>query len=493
MAGMKQTIKLESGTLELSPLWKGRLIIGALSGTVKSDAELYQALRRAGIRYGYLKECIPLLRKNNQAQVPLALASVTDTPGRYRYLFEKASKDSLAREIISHRRIPSEAALQMVSGNQSLTSMELPPQSVLQLPDGTRKEIEQYDAKYQCYFAGDNTRYSDNLNALTASIDGSAAKNAFGEISVYPLKKLKSIGNIHGIVSGDFAYEIEADVHSASQIESPSNILIHGMVHSSEVTAGGQVYCLSGFDNMQKKDLGSVTAGHLIVTNSLRSYLAWSAASIFVLSNISSSIVHAYDSVYCPLISGSEIRVRNQLITNNVKDNSKIYIGDKFIKNPALKERHSFYYQHQNSINDLQNKLDMLIGKIEQDKQNIIQQLGKLRQLGKTDLKSDILLSRLGNNQKIQLKEFEDKLESYRRLIIKTNRERFQLLYHEHENELNRQPCIMVYGAIAAGTTIAAPNQILKLKNEHRRVKIELDPLKGTLSFSELDKGCAAA
>lgn len=485
---MKEQIKLYKGLLEVTSIWEDRLVIAELLEGSCTRKEVVDQLNKAGINHGILDKGVEKLALGQRGQIPVAMASVEEELGKFSYNFEALAVVPRVQDILTGQGYRYKNYLQVVRPDSDLVRIEKNPCTVLKYPDGRQRTLDDIKHELLFYFAGTNTTYDINKRSIISTIGGSATRNPFGMVNVFPIRKMKSVGSIHGTLNDDKAYYITGDVHSESEIISPSNIRVNGLVRSSNLTAEGSICSEIGFDNIQRKDMGSVKAGKDIHATAIRSYNVWAGRDIFCYGSIDESIVQARNNIIAPGINASEIRLGGNLYVNDINEYSKIYLGSDFVKDTQLKELKSFHIQHKNRLKDLEEKLNVLGRKIEYGQKGIISHLQRLQRISRGQIRPDAMLQRLYNGQKADLLEYKQGLNLYKQLVFKIIQERVHLAYYRKENKTVEDPKIYVYGTIAAGTTITTPNQVFKLTTRRSSVIIRLNEQRGGIQFIDMKK-----
>ena len=482
------TVELKNGKLTLHFLLDGRLVCGEYSGEKTYKHELIKALKRGGIGGGYIENCISLLQSGKTGQLPLAEGYTEQEPGEITFLFEKKLTPNTFIKSVKSGVFERINLLQPVKKGEILVNTVSPPRTVMKYPDGKVKILKDLKASSHPFNSGANTSISPDGMSLISEIEGSASHSALGDVAVYPLSTIKSIGKAHGRVFYESALKVEADIRNESDVETVSNLIVQGMIRSSKLEVNGNIQCLLGFDNPRKLENAIAYAGQSISTRAIRNYTVWAAKYIISESIIERSKVQALHTVATPRIKASEVSAGNKIYVHDITESSRIYLGSYFIDDMANKEIYSKYAQHEKRLQDIETEIAFLKEKLQNDRTASYIQLSKLKRISPQMIPSDVILNRYHSSLKNGIKNLENKISLYEKQAAIVDQDRIRISFYEKQSRELIPVELIVTGTISAGTVISAPNETLHIKENLTAVRIKVGEHNGKLSIENLSQ-----
>ncbi len=482
----KKRLLLTNGLLEVTELWDGRVVMGEIRYGSAKKSELKTSIHNNGYRYGILESSLDMLEAGHKGQIPIAKAQLDEDPGRPWFHFEDALNDSNFNSWIEHGNFDSIDFTYPVKKDERLMSLSQRPYRFLRFPNGEQEFISDLADRDISIYSGENTYVNDQGSAVHALIDGHAHRSIYGTVAVYPLRKVKNIGKMHGRVEFENTLEVEQDVRSGSRISIPSNLIVHGVIRSSNIYVAGNVTAEFGLENMQKLDHSRVYAGQSIFTNSIKHYPVWAGMFIMVRQSIEHSTVQAINSIVAPVINSSEIRVGTKLFCRNIDKRTQIYLGPDYVVDPNLKNIKNYHRQHEKKLFDAFMRLDEKQLEVEFTKKKALSHLAKLNKLSKSSISSDVLLSRFFVNIEEDLQKFRMEIEKCQDTLLVYQEELRQLNFYHSHTRTDKKPEIVVVGKLSPGCTIYAPHQTLRVREVMEHVSISLNQSSGTLEVKPL-------
>lgn len=483
---VKKRIELNNGLLLATELWGGKLILGEIRYGTAKKTEMRPGLVKKGYRYGLLDANLDLLENGQRGQVPIALAYLEKDPGKPWFHFEDALNDSNFNSWLKSGSFDFIDFSYPVKAGERLLSLSQTPFSYLRHPNGEKQFLEELSNENISLYAGENTTLNTQKNAIESEVDGYAHRTIYGTVSVFPLKEVKNISKMHGRVEFDNALEVEQDIRSESIVTLPSNLMVKGLIRSSNIRVGGNITCNFGFDNQQKLEMAKIYAGQSIFTNQITGYHVWAGMYIIVQQSIENSTVQCMNSLVAPLISHSEIHVGSKIYTRNIEKYSQIYLGPSYIVDPNLKSIKNYHKQHEKKLFDLYLDVEDQQRELEFTKKKTLSHLAKLNKMSKASISSDVLLSRFYINMQDFLEKYNSSLEKCDTTLSVFEDEKKQLSFYETQTKDDKNPEIIVTGKIGSGCVIHAPHQTLRIRESLQHVSIRLVEESGTLEITSL-------
>ena len=482
-----KVVNLSDCLLEFTALNDGKLILAEVKKGYVTKTQLRLALQEIGYPYGIIESSLDLLIEGYSGQVPVALTFPDIEAGKLRFHFEDHFTVKNYIQWINNPANGNIDVFYTAKKDERLLTLAHSPLSIMRNPDGSKMVLQTMGDESVKLYSGNNTYLNDQKNALHASIDGCVHHSIYGVVSVYPVEKHSNIGKIHGHVNPQSALIVERDIRSGSKVTIPSNLKVYGVIKSSFISAGGNIYCEYGMDNKEAVEDASVTAGQTIYSSMISNYEVWAGSNVFVKTKILGSLVKAMDSIVVPNIVSSQVYVGKALYVNEISHNSHIFIGPEFVKDPELKQRKNFHHQHEMRLSDLEEELKSLKIELQHEKEKALAQLHKLNKLSKNSIASDLLLNRFYGNLNSRINKYDKKLAEYEETLAVYREEKMQLSFSESQLKLDGDPTIYIFGTISSGTVITAPNQIIKVREPLKNIQIKMDRHSGTLTVTKLD------
>ncbi len=484
---LKKNISLGHGALELSILGDGKLILGELIRGTTTRMELKIVLTEEGYGNGIIDDNIEELAGGLRGQIPVAAAFSEDEPATVKVHFENDLHEIIRMDHLDKSLFDRLDFSSLVKTNDTLLSVIQPAQTYLIYPDGKKISQKKLPPENIISYAGENTHAVPHIQVILADIDGSAHRSVYGDVSVHPVEKLRSIGRMHGKVNLKTGLQLEEDIQKDSSLKVSSNLIVRGLIKSSFVQAEGNIQCDFGIDNSLKHGNATIIAGQTLLTASIRKYEVWSGSFVIAKNYIDRCQIQCMNSVIAPQISGSEIRVGNKLYANTIDQKTHVFLGPSFVENPRLREKKRQYQQHEKRLYDLNSMIEKDQFLLELNRSKVIQQIQKLREQPEVDFSANLVLKRFYDTLNTGLLNLKQKNENYRQILDMVERERREILFYERQLRREYQPEVIVFGRLESGTVIVAPNETLKVRETLRNVSIKLDELRGILKVTPLN------
>jgi len=472
----KKSVDLKYTSLELTELWDSRIVLGELKYGESDRDEIRNALKSVGYTSGIQDNCIDALLKGSTEQIPVALAYTVDEAVNLHYHFDFYLDDDVIERWITTRQIDEIDLSFPVKKYDPLLTFSQPPRTVLIYPNGRKKVLRTRDDCTVGLFQGKNSIPDSDPTVLISEIDGFAHRDLYGKVSVYPIKTYPNLGRIHGLIDDDSAIQIERDVTKGSQIITPSNLAVGGLIRGSHIEVEGNLKTRHGLDNSLKEENASITAGQSIYTSFIQSYQVWAGMYIIVNKMIDKSKVQCLNTIITTDIKQSEIRVSKKLFVMNISNNCIIYLGPSYLSDAAFRARKNIHIQHAKRISDIEAHLEDQKLLLSSERQKAMGHLSKLNKLSKNLIASDELLNRIYYNLEQGIKNVDQKIVEYEEAQEVYEREKFQINYYKSQLNGFENPEIRVYGQLEQGTKIMTPNDFLKIKDTVENVSIKIDP-----------------
>lgn len=482
---MKDAIQLElpKGVVRLVPLLDGKLLIAQkISGMVKSG-DIVSGLKRIGITEGFLTASIELLQREDINEIPVACAYYHDEPPEFKVHFGRKFDHSAYLNIINGEEIPFIKPDFQVLANQRLVSMVKPFRTVLRYPDGHIEEKANLENVYNLrIFNATNVKAKDSQ--IYSQIKGSAFISQWGKVYVFPILTVRGLGEIHGKLNDQFGIHVLEDIHTYSNLELPSSVFVTGMIHSSFIKVKGYVQALEGIDNAKKIENSRIIAGKSILAPHIKRYRIVAGEDVLANEIITQSIIISHRNVVARIIDESEIRVQNQLVANEIRAGSQVYLGPSFIKNEDY--QHRVIANNKKSEKQLAKKeyaIEEMKDKIGREKQVLISYFTRLKESGQVNILMDTTMMRLYKQLKESVAALQEHVLEYNGFLEDYLATKIVLAYHARENRITQNPQIRVYGKIDKGVMISTANRSIKLTKPLENVTILLDRSTGEMAI----------
>lgn len=481
------TVKLKNGVLKLFYFLDGRLVCGEYVGEKTYTPELLKGLKRAGISGGYINNCISMLQSGEMGELPLAEGYTEQDPGEVAFLFEKKISPEAFMKGVQSGVFEPIHLLQPVTKGQIIVKTVRPPRRVMKYPDGKAKILKESAAQVCSFRSAANTRFQRDNSTLVSEIDGSACYSLLGDVAVYPLFVIKSTGKAHGSIIYESALKVEADIRSESDVETISNLIVQGMIRSSQVKARGNIQCRLGFDNPRKLELATAQAGQSVFTRAVRNYNIWAGKYFISETVIENSTVQCLHTVATPQIKASEVRAGNKIYVHNVSDSSRIYLGSYFIDDTVNRDLYKKYAQHAKRMQDIEAEIAFIKEKLLSDKSASLIQLAKLKRISPKMIPGDIILNRYYSSLLNGIKNLKERIDLYKKQVDIVDRDRMRISFYEKQSRELMPVELIVTGTLSAGSLIVAANETLQIKEDLNRVRIQVEEQSGKLRVGKID------
>ena len=479
---MKSAIQLElpKGIIRLVPLLDGKLLIAQkVSGSVK-PSDVIAGLKRIGITEGLLTASIELLQREDIDEIPVACAYYHDEPPEFNVHFGREFNQTDYLNIVSGDEIPFIKQDLQVLANQKLVSVVKPFRTVLRYPDSRIEEKAILENIYDLrIFNGANVRAKDSR--IFSQIEGSAYISRWGKVHVYPILTVRGLGEIHGKLDDQYGVHVLEDIHSYSNLELPSSVFVTGMIHSSYIKAKGYVQALEGIDNSKKIENSRIIAGKSVLAPHIKRYRIMAGEDVLANEIITQSLIISHRNVVARIIDESEIRVQNQLIADEIRAGSQVYLGPSFVKNEAYLQRVVANNKAEKRLARKEYAIEEMKDKLVREKQALIGYFSRLKESGKENILMDATMMRLYNQLKETFGALQGHIKEYESLLKEYLSTKIILAYNARENRMTQDPQIRVYGKIARGVMISTPNRSIKLSKPLDNVTIRFDRSTGEM------------
>ncbi len=469
--------------LRLIPLMNGKLVFAEKLSSAPTKGTLLAALKRAGIVDGILEESLSYLVRNDVIQGPVAKAYYQDEPPRFEMHFGiESSLNEVLAGILAGEPFNSFEEKFLVKRNSTLLSVKEPFTKVLKYPDGRIEKHGNLNINKLDIFCGKNTVVYEN--SIISLIEGSAHRTLDGRVFVFPVLKVKGVGEIHGRVNEEISVKVTEDIHSHSYLDSPSNVFVEGAIHSSFIKTGANLQALEGIDNTKEVESSKIVSKDMVITPYIRKYKVSARGKVLVSEGIHDSLVITHDEVWARFISNSEIRCRNGLITNHIEGNSRIFLGPSYFKDDELT---LFLNQINLFVKKLSNQeflINEVKDRLEKEKQTLLGYFLRIKEAGKKHVLLDSSIIRLFESIKLTFNSYQQAVDLYQKYLDQylANKSYYNIcqrrLYRTNE------PYIKVFGRIEPGVIIATPAHVVKVSKPLDHVLIMLDPFTGRMRFT---------
>lgn len=483
---MKKIIKLQNGAIELTILRDGSLLLAEIKRGYVNEKELLIDLHKSGFGYGLIDKSLKLLDQGHKGQILLATAFIQNEPaGVWTHSTLDFSFENIL-EIVKTESFDLKSISFSVKEEERIVTITSTPKTILRYPDGRKKQLEDLGIEAANKLCGDNVQLNSETKSILSQIEGSLNRSIYGVISVYPEKKLRSIGKVHGKVKEKQSLLIEQDVLDDSYIDIPSNLIVKGFIKSSIVEVEGNIVSHLGIENSSTRDFASIKAGQSIYTTHLTNYPVWAGSQIIVNKKIENCTIQCLDTIASPVISDCNVFVGNKLVVKDIINESEIFLSNKYVENDELTSRKSYHNQHEKRMIDLENTITAEKTQIEVNRIKVITQIKKLRKTSENSYNSDLVLNRFFESISDGYKKLDKSINDYASTLDLFEKERLELSFFEQQLHHDTNPEIIVFGRIEPGTVITAPNQTLNINEELTQVSIKLDKVRGILKIEPL-------
>ncbi len=486
----RQKLDLPGGTLRLTSLYKNRLILAELADGSASKDEILAAVGQAGIRHGLIDSGVDLLSKGQDGQVPLARAEGIDLPA---HISNVGLDLPVVEDVAGSGRFEllEKADVSFpVKAGEILLAMGTPPKTIIRYPDGQERILREHKSIDLALFSGENASVNDEGNAVVTGIDGLAHRTVYGSVAVYGSEGASGVGSAHGEMLKESAFIVEQDIGDGSYVETVSNLVVQGATHGAYLKAAGNIQIAFTADNPTRNLDAKLLAGQSLRSRSLENTPVWAGSHVVSIHGIIRCDVHCMDTVITPTISRSKITVGNRLIVRDVKGNTRIKIGARFVTDPDLADREAVRNQHNKRFSYLEDSMLQLRMAYNKTRDSLVRQIEKLRDpkvASSQKQRAKQMIIRLINSMNESLEACKKDFGEYVAIAEEIAREQVALDYYRLRLDSFDDPHILVFGTMEAGILIQGPVNSLTLKKPFSKGRIGIDQHTGKLIFSELN------
>ena len=443
-------------------------------------AELRLAITEAGYPRNIMPKSLEALENGHREQIPVAVATEKAEASKVWRHFEKIISRHWAIEKVSTRREGDIDFSGRVQTGDRLLTITSSPQIMLQYPDGRKMPIRRINTQPEHIdrIVGKNTRRGDKANSIIAAI--------YGIISVYPVIAFRNVAKLNREFGERSAVEVEHDVLPGATVETPSNLIVNGMIKSAHVSTGGNIHCVMGIDNNIKTKTAVVQAGQNVYTRSIQNYDVWVGGNLVVDQTVTGSKIRCLRQMVVPEIASSEILVGHRLFADTIRKGTAIILGEMTVEARELHQRRSFFLQRAKKLRDLENDLLQDRMMIENSKHRAALLLRRMRRSEKFSQKSDIILARFAGNLEMALERYQKHVGQFKDIVRQHEIERLELAFLEQQLEAERFSEVVVTGTVEAGVVFQGPNGSYTVRKAMAAVTVQFDHLRGAMEFRPL-------
>ncbi|HQU73513.1 MAG TPA: FapA family protein [Calditrichia bacterium] len=480
---MKKRVDLPNGLLELTVLFKGRLILGVLRRGHATQKDLRTALAESGFTHGHVEKSLESVERGFREQLPLAVAvEKAEAPQVWRH-YEKGMNIGWAVDRIRQHRYGDADFTGQVNVGDRLLTITSSPQMVREYPDGRRQPIRRLEVNHLNRIMGKNTRRGDSPNSIIAGADGCVTSSKYGIVSVYPIKYYRNVNRANRDMGSHAAVWVEQDVQPYSHINTPSNTIVEGLVKSATLRIEGNLHCLSGIENPLKLSTNQIQVGRHVYTRKIQDSHVQAGGDVVVDSEVVSSKIRFRRQMVVPQIGHSSIVVGNRLVVGDLMGRTTISLGEPDFGQSDLLQRYSYFRQRSKKIQLVEAELLTTRSVVESGLERIAIQLRKLRGTAEYDQKAGLMMRRFIMSVEESLRTYLRGLENYKSIISRHEQERVELSFLEGQLRPERVSEVIVLGQVEAGVTFVSPNEVFAVREQMKNVIVRLDNLKGTLEI----------
>ncbi|UCH62637.1 MAG: DUF342 domain-containing protein [Fidelibacterota bacterium] len=488
MPATRKKLDLPSGVLLLTSFDKNRLILAELTNGSANKDEILAAVGQAGIRHGLINSNVDLLCNGQEGQVPLARAEVMDLPAQITDVGLDLPVVEEVAESGSFELLDKTDVTYPVKAGEILLTMGTPPKTIVRYPDGQERLLREHTSIDPGLFSGENTSVNDEGDAVIAAIDGLAHRTIFGSVAVYGSENASSVNNTHGILLKGSALIVEQDINEGSHVETVSNLVVRGTAHGAHLKAAGNIQIVFPANNPTHHRDAILLAGQSVRCRSLENIPVQAGSNVVSVQGIIRCNVQCVDTVVTPTISGSTITIGNRLIVQDVKGNTRIKLGTKFLSDPDLASWEVDHSQYKIHLSDLEKSMLQRRSEYNKTRDSLVRQIEKLRDpkvASSQKQKAKQMLIRLINSMNESLEACREDLDEYVPIMEKIARGQVALDYYQLRLKSFDDPHILVFGTMDTGTLIEGPVDTITLKEPFRKGRIGIDQFTGKLTFSD--------
>ena len=487
----RQKLDLPGGVLHLTSLYKNRLVLAELAADGPADKdEILTAVGQAGIRHGLIDRGVDLLTNGQEGQVPLARAEVIDLPA---HISNVGLELPVVEDVAGSGRFEllekADVSFSVKAG-EALLTMGVPPKTIIRYPDGQERALREHESIDLALFSGENTSVNDEGNAIVAGIDGLAHRTVYGSVAVYGSEGISGVGSAHGKLLKESAFIVEQDIGEGSHVETVSNLVVRGAIHGAYLKAAGNIQIAFTADNPTREREAKLLAGQSIRCRSLDNIPVRADSHVVSIHGIIRCDVQCLDTVIAPTISRSKITVGNRLIVQDVKSNTQIKIGARFVTDPDLLTKEAARNILNKRLSNLEDSMLLHRQTYNKTRDSLVRQIEKLRDLkiaSSQKQRAKQMIIRLINSMNESLEACKKDFSEYVATAEEVARGQVTLDYYRRRLDSFDDPHILVFGTMESGTLIQGPVNTLTLKKPFSKGRIGIDQHTGKLIFSDLN------
>ena len=485
----RQKLDLPGGVLHLTSLYKNRLVLAELAADGPTDKdEILTAAGQAGIRCGLIDSSVDLLCNGQEGQVPLARAEVIDLPAHISNMGLELPVVEDAAGSGRFELLEKADVSFSVKAGEALLTMGTPPKTIIRYPDGQERLLREHKSIDLALFSGENASVNDEGNAVLTDIEGLAHRTVYGSVAVYGSEGASGVGSTHGELLKETAFIVEQDIGDGSHVETVSNLVVRGATHGAYLKAAGNIQIAFTADNPTRNREARLLAGQSLRSRSLENTPVWAGSHVVSIHGIIRCDVQCMDTVITPTISRSKITVGNRLIVRDVKGNTRIKIGARFVTDPDLAAREAVRNQHNKRFSYLEDSMLQRRLEYNRTRESLVRQIEKLRDpkvASSQKQRAKQMIIRLINSMNESLEACKKDFGEYVPTAEEIARGQVALDYYRLRLDSFGDPHIL--GTMEAGTLIQGPVNTLTLKKPFSKGRVGVDQFTGKLIFSDLN------
>ncbi|GAG83501.1 unnamed protein product, partial [marine sediment metagenome] len=246
-------------------------------------------------------------------------------------------------------------------------------------PDGQERVLREHKSIDPGLFSGKNTSVNEDGNAVVTDIDGLAHRTVYGSVSVYPSERISGIGSAHGKLMKELAFVVEQDISEGSHVETLSNLVVRGAVHGAYVRASGNIQIAFIADNPTRSREAKIMVGQSLRSRALQNTPVWAGSHVITVQGMMRCDIQCMNTVITPTISASKITVGNRLIVRDVKGDSTIKMGARFVSDPEMRDRGAVRSEHNKRFSDIEQSLLQHRSVYNKTCESLVRQIERLR------------------------------------------------------------------------------------------------------------------
>jgi hypothetical protein len=485
----RSDLSLKKGSVRLTSLDEGRIILAELSSGSIDKRDLITALEDTGIQHGMLEEGVSLLTKDYSGQIPIARAEIQQTPAEVK---SEIMQLPLLDEVASSGKFQRLTELNVsypVKKDQVLLTFGAPPKTIIRYPHGRIQIVHEHDALDPELFAGSNASVNKTRDAITADLAGFAYQTPYGEVAVHPSEKAFGISSAYGNVWKEGALTVEQDISDGSHIETGGSLIVLGAAHGTYMNTAGNIQITYAVDNRNMNRDAKLIAGQSLYCRALDNTSAWAGSHIVAAQGINRCTVECMDTLMTPVIQGCKVSVGNQLIVEMVKGYSVINLGAKYVPEPNYQSKQAVYNQHQKRFTDLEQSLAQHRFTYNRTRENLARQIEKMRDPTFAESRRysarqalSRLFDTLNDTMTVYRQDYDEYLDSSTNLA----RERVGMNFYQQRIDRFRTPRVKVFGTMERGTQIHSPEDRITLREPLSKVMIQVESYTAKLKVVDL-------